>query len=1154
MEQPAAIPASTGTASPPAREALRAAIEALQAQRSALGDAVVDLALAPLLRQLAEASAAAPAAQQLRQAHILFLDVVGSTAASQRFDPESLHALMDEAMQHFSAVVRDHGGQVLQYAGDSLLAVWGAGVAHEGDAERAVCGGLALVEAARRQARRVAQVHGHDGFAVRVGIHTGPVLLGGGVAGEGNIRGQAVNVAARMEQSAPPFGLRISHDTQRLVRGLFDMTAQEPLAVKGIDLPMVTWLVHGQRPAALQDPRRGIDGLGVPMVGRDAPLAQLRACWAEALAADQPRLMWVDGEAGVGKSRLRAEFERELAMPPAAASGSEAPLRTLAARCGPQAALRTWGLLRDLLLPALGVTDGTEAQEARAALEQACEAMPDSLAADEPPATAAALLGQLLGLPCDDEPAVAALRRDGVQLRRRGLLVASALLGAAARGSPLLLVVEDAHWADPPSIEFLSTLPAALAGRAVGLLMLSRPLQAVIDAPAHPAAAALARLREGADCQITLSPLSAGESARLADTLLGCVRGAPASLRRLLVERADGNPFYMEELLQMLMDRGTLAPEPGDAEGVPRWRLVSDAPAALEVPPTLVGVLQARLDALPEAERAALLRASVVGALFWADALAALQPQAPAALPALARRELAQPRASSVFLDTAEWAFRHHLLHQVTYDNVLRAEKRAWHSQVAAWVERRAGDRQGEVLGLIAEHLERGGEDTRAAGFWVRAAEAAMARDATAEALEWAARAEVLDERADATAQRRVGEPDTPPAAGADERRRRAFAIAALRDAGAEKRADRPAQEAAVETQQRLAEALDDPELRARALIRRAWLHVRAGEHERGQAAAEAAIALQPDAATQAQAHNVALAAHYYRTQLTPARRHGEQGLACARTAGDRQTEGLLLNGLAVLASGNDLPRAIGLLEQSVACFRACGSRWTMSIPIGNLGLYRLELGRVAEAEGSLREALQLAREAGNVPTQARVHSTLARTLAELDRLDEAWEQAEACQARAQDSAGPELKALGLHAAALVHRLRGDAAAARQAALDSAALYRGAGQRGHAVGPAGEAILASVALGLLEPVRAELDELLADDATVDGFVEAWVPWCAWVALSALGDARAHAQLARAHARLLKNAEVAPEGPDRERWLNGQADRRAVRVAWAQHGS
>jgi len=616
MERPAVTPASTNTVTPPARAALQAAIDALQAQRSALGDAVVDLALAPLLRELADASATPPAAQQLRQAHILFLDVIGSTAASQRFDPESLHALMDEAMQQPSEVVRAHGGQVLQYAGDSMLAVWGAGMANEDDAERAVCGGLALVEAARRQARRVAQTHGHDGFAVRVGIHTGPVLLGGGVAGEGNIRGQAVNVAARMEQSAPPFGLRISHDTQRLVRGLFDMTAQEPLAVKGIDLPLVTWLVHGQRPAALQDPRRGIDGLGVPMVGRAAQLAQLQACWAEARAAGQPRLMWVDGEAGVGKSRLRAEFERELALPRSAAPGSDAPPRTLAARCGPQAALRTWGLLRDLLLPALGVTDGTEVQAARAALEQACEAMPDGLAADESPAAAAALLGQLLGLPCDDEPAVAALRRDGAQLRRRGLQVATALLGAVARGSPLLLVVEDAHWADPPSIEFLATLPGALAGRAVGLLLLSRPLQAVVEAPAHPAAAALARLREVAGCRVTLSPLSADEAGLLADTLLGCVRGAPVSLRRLLVERADGNPFYMEELLQMLMDRGTLAPESGGAEGVPRWRLASDAPAALEVPPTLVGVLQARLDALPDTEREALLRASVVGALF----------------------------------------------------------------------------------------------------------------------------------------------------------------------------------------------------------------------------------------------------------------------------------------------------------------------------------------------------------------------------------------------------------------------------------------------------------------------------------------------------------------------------------------------------------
>nr|WP_269839362.1 adenylate/guanylate cyclase domain-containing protein [Paucibacter sp. M5-1]MCZ7881715.1 adenylate/guanylate cyclase domain-containing protein [Paucibacter sp. M5-1] len=201
----------SGPAAGPPRslQSLQAAIATLESQRALLGDAVVDVAVAGLQAQaqaLQAAGSESTQSQALRLVSILFLDVVGSTALGQQLDPEEIHAVMDGAMARFTGVVQAHGGRVLQYAGDNLLAGFGADEVREDDAERAARCGLALLAAGRSVAQQVQQAHGHQGFDVRVGIHSGQVLLGGGVDAEGTIRGSAVNIAARMEQCAPPGG------------------------------------------------------------------------------------------------------------------------------------------------------------------------------------------------------------------------------------------------------------------------------------------------------------------------------------------------------------------------------------------------------------------------------------------------------------------------------------------------------------------------------------------------------------------------------------------------------------------------------------------------------------------------------------------------------------------------------------------------------------------------------------------------------------------------------------------------------------------------------------------------------------------------------------------------------------------------------------
>ena len=232
---------------------LSAAIAALEGQRATLGDAVVETALAPLRRELAElGSHRSTPRQQLKQVTVLFVDVVGSTAMGQRLEPEEISAVMDGALERFTATVRAHHGRVLQYTGDGMLAAFGAEEANEGDVESAVRAGLAIIEDAKAQSDDVRRRHGLTDFAVRAGLHTGTVLLGGGVDADSSIRGATVNVAARMEQSAPPGRLRISHDSYRHVRGLFEFSEPALIQVKGVEQPLRTYLVERAKPRAFR--------------------------------------------------------------------------------------------------------------------------------------------------------------------------------------------------------------------------------------------------------------------------------------------------------------------------------------------------------------------------------------------------------------------------------------------------------------------------------------------------------------------------------------------------------------------------------------------------------------------------------------------------------------------------------------------------------------------------------------------------------------------------------------------------------------------------------------------------------------------------------------------------------------------------------------
>jgi class 3 adenylate cyclase/tetratricopeptide (TPR) repeat protein len=656
-------------------EQIAATIAALEAQRALLGDAVVDSALEPLRRELAALRSPEPAPQQqLKQVSVLFVDVVGSTAMGQELEPEDIHALMDGALERFTAIVRSHHGRVMQYTGDGMLAAFGADGVQEDDVEAAIRAGLAVVEDAQCQAPLLLERHGVPDFNVRAGVHTGTVLLGGGVDAEGSIRGATVNVAARMEQSAPPGRLRISHDSYRHVRGLFEVEEQVPISVKGVAQPLRSYLVDRAMPTAFRVATRGIEGVDSRMVGRDAELGVLRRAFDAVVAERSARAVTVVGDAGLGKSRLLAEFLQTV------------DLQTcwlLLGRAHPRSTLQPYGLLRDMLARQLQIGESEPAELARQKLIDLLAPLFEAEANDDHEAEAAIhLLGQLIGFDFSASPHVRDLLADEQDFTQRAFEAVALCLRRLGERRAVVLVMDDLHWADAGSLAFMRHV--LRSNHDTPLLGLTLTRQSFFEQQPD-------WITESDPWQtrLDLKPLGKADSQVLAEVLLQRLDEVPAALRALVTGGAEGNPFYMEELVKMLIDDGVIV---ADAEA---WRVLPDKLLAARVPSTLNGVLQARLDALSAGERLALQQAAVVGHVFWDQALAAIDPAATGALPALLNKRLIVRRDDSPALatdgdDTREYAFQHHLLHQVTYDSVLKAPKRTGHARVGDFWSARA--------------------------------------------------------------------------------------------------------------------------------------------------------------------------------------------------------------------------------------------------------------------------------------------------------------------------------------------------------------------------------------------------------------------------------------------------------------------------------
>jgi len=704
---------------------LEQAIAALEAQRAIMGDAVVETALGPMRRQLAELEHAEhkPALAfegERKLVTVMFADLSGFTALLEQLDPEAVRELVNACFDRLVPIIEKYEGTVEKFIGDEIMAIFGAPVAHENDPERALRTALEMMD----ELATIKADHNIN-MAMQIGINTG-LVIAGGIGSEGQqqygVMGDTVNLAKRLEGVAPSGEVLISHATYRHVRGVFRVVAQEPIQVKGKSRPVQTYLVKQAKPRAFRMEIRGVEGIETRMVGRDAELLTLQNIFRDAMEDAETRIVTVVGEAGVGKSRLLYEFEKWIELLP-----EEIWYFKGWATAGMQA--EPYGAIRRMFAHRFEILESDSAAAVMAKFRAGMAAALDPDQAD--------LAGHLIGF---DLPASQAVQNalESESFREQAIAGLVDYLQAIA-SEPTVIFLEDTHWADDSSLDLVDHLAAALPEARLLVLCLARP--AFFER--RPG---WGEGREAHIC-LELKALSRRESRALVAEILQKVEDIPGKLRDLVVEGAEGNPFYVEELIKMLIDEGVIR----GGEG--RWRVELERLAEARVPPTLTGVIQARLDSLPGEEKAVLQRASVVGRLFWDTAVADLaadetegfdKDELAPLLDAVRGRELIFRRERSTFAETEEYIFKHALLRDVTYETVLLKLRRVYHRQVAAWLEAAAGERLGEYLGLIAGHYELAGDASKAVTYLLRAGDRARLAYAHQEAVEYYRRALVF--------------------------------------------------------------------------------------------------------------------------------------------------------------------------------------------------------------------------------------------------------------------------------------------------------------------------------------------------------------------------------------------------------------------------
>ena len=648
-----------------------------------------------------------------RPVTILFTDIVGSTSIASTLDPEDWREIVAGAHQRVSDAIYRYEGTITQLLGDGVLAFFGAPIAHEDDPVRAVHAALEIQESITEYSQEIIELT--TDFQVRAGINTGNVVIGD-IGTDMHVEylafGDAVNVASRLEGVAKPGTVVVSEDTHKLISHNFETESLGNVQLKGKTESLPAFRVTA--PKIQLRKLRGIEGLNSPLVGREREYEAMSQS-LENLLKGKGGITYVIGEAGLGKSRLVAEIRKEAIT---------MDLGWVEGRClsyGGSIALSLW---QDALRDLIGIKTFDPSIEEQTKLQDWLKDIsPTHFTSTYP------YLGHLLSIPLEVENERRIQNLDGEDLKTATYHAVETVIHCSASSNPLVLVCEDLHWTDPSSLELLESLFGLTLTLPLLIISVLRP---ETEHASWSMKETISERYPDSYKEISLKTLSEDESGLLVQNLLP-IDELSQELHSLIMDRAEGNPFYVEEIIRSLIDSEVLMyDEPSDS-----WRSLEDI-KELPIPDTLHGVLLARIDRLSSTSKRVLQRASVIGRIFEHKLLDRLSPSPledlPEQITILENREFIRTHTGTI---SPQYIFNHALTHEVAYESLLKKQRRNLHTQVGDALESLYADSLEEKVEILAHHFQQAQEWGKAWRYQVAAGRKAKAHFANQEALEF---------------------------------------------------------------------------------------------------------------------------------------------------------------------------------------------------------------------------------------------------------------------------------------------------------------------------------------------------------------------------------------------------------------------------------